>query len=720
MNVNSFIDFVAKNLDVFDKTDIKNILDGEYMILSSRLQERFAQEKEAKKRKQLLHIAEYLQDFLEEYRQEAYKFDYNKSTELGHFLYWFGFYIKNNLLTRAAETLVDIRHNFPKETKILEKCKQKLDKHRGEYTKEFALIKSNIEKTNKLKKVELLMTQWEYGQAQYEALKFLDIYPDDKDIKYYIKRIDQLKSNNINETIDLNKDFFEKVWLLQLSKKENLHKNDFKEIYKKLKHLQRVKDFESWIALIRYIKEKFSIEDKNFAKYYNIFLDQKGKIIQNRQREEYKLEIKSLNLLLKNKQYKEANIKATGILKKYPLIEKKEVFKIINKIDREKKQAVKYANRGKFEVWFEEIQISMAKLSKKWLYQFYEKMAWFLKARIDLKLALQIVYSQSKDLGLKRFVREVLDWIDSWMKLSEIFRWQPKIAKMDVALVRIWESTWKLWDIFESLLQTYKENDQRAKKIKSVMIYPSIVFTLTIALFAALLIFIMPKFVTFYGQVWVSLPAITVFMLAASDFLINQWPILIVWIVGFFFFVKALSYTTIWKYIISYVVLRIPIVKTILYKKYIIYFSKYLSLLLKSWVSLLEAMDLIILGTSNILYLDEYRRIRFELESWATFAKAVWLGQLDDISSYNNYYIPIDLAYAIDTWEKTWQLWSLLEEVAERYDYDLQFTIKNLQSLMEPFILIIVWWMVFVFVLSVFLPLINVYSVLGKMWGLGG
>ena len=84
----------------------------------------------------------------------------------------------------------------------------------------------------------------------------------------------------------------------------------------------------------------------------------------------------------------------------------------------------------------------MAKFNKNGLYQFYEKMAWFLKGKMHLKFALDVVYAQAKDLGLKKFVRDLKNGIENGAKLSEIMAlYMPPITKLDTAMVRIAEST---------------------------------------------------------------------------------------------------------------------------------------------------------------------------------------------------------------------------------------------------------------------------------------
>jgi type II secretory pathway component PulF len=711
MDFKRFTEFIGQNLDLLDKDDVKYIIGGDYTTLFNKLNEKYKEEQDPSKKAKLEKIAIFLDKFIKEYNSSSYKFSYEKCEVFEHFNYWFDFYLLNNFLKNAEQVIKDMELKFPTNAVKIEKLKKKMDKVKWDYDKEAEKLRQNILKKNKFKTIEMLIWQTEYGKAMYEALELLQEFPNDPQIKTYLQKIDALKSTSSWETIKISWDFFEKVWLLSLTKSKELKQSDIQEIYKKLKFLKSSRDYDAALWLISYIKDKYKIEDKNLLRFQSYFVEAKSKVQLKQQEEEYTLEYKSLKLLMKNKQYKEALWKANTILKKYALINKKNIFNIIQQIDRERKLVLN--QKSSFDRWFMDLQMRMASLNKKSLASFYEKMAWFLNAKMDLKLSLQVIYHQSKDLWLKKFVKSLLEWVDSGMKLSEILRWYSIIWKQEVAMIKIWETTWKLWDMFKVISDTYKENESRKKKIKSVMIYPWVVITVTILIFIWLIVTIIPKFVDFFGQMKVELPIITRALIWLSDFFVNQWYLALWLLVWFIIGYKMFSKTQMWDVFNSWMSLNTPIVKQVVYRKYVIHLAWNISLLLRAWISLLEALDLVIYWSENVFYREEFRRLRFELETWVTFAKAIWLTNIEDIWWYANKLIPIDLAFAVDIWEKTWQVWAMLGDVAERYDEDLKMIIKNLNNLLEPFIIVLVWWIVFLFVMAIFMPLMSMYD---SMW----
>ncbi len=658
---------------------------------------------------------------MEEYKKEWYKFNYRLSNKPEHFEYWFNFYFDNYLLTDAERVLNDLKNKFG-EIDLYKKLYEKLNKYKSKYEEEYKKLQEKLEYERSLKYVDWLISAWKYKEAVHEVLSLMQKYPNDKKLESYLNKIDDLRTKNLEEFDFIKEDikFFSKLWLVDLLKSssdEKLDKKKIKKIYKQLDKFLKDKNYDGWLALVKFLRNKFKLSDKELLTYENKFIQLKEKQIRLTQKQEYKLEVKSLKILINNGQYDKALKKAVSILRKYPLVDKKEVLKLIKKIHQEKNKILK--KWSSLEDKLEALSLKLARLSKKWLLEFYEKMAWFLKSKMDLKFSLKVIYYQTKDYWLKKFVKDILEWLESGLKLSEVMSWYSIVGKRDISLIKMAEKTGKLDLIFNNIAQEYKEAENRRKKIKSVMIYPSIVITVTIAIFIWLLIFIVPKFVKFFGEVWVELPLITRIVIWLSNWLKTNYILFIVILIATIVLLKIFFSTEIWKWIKSYLVLKLPIFKEISYRNNIIYITSNLWLLLKAWVPLLEALDIIIEWMENKLYNRELKRIRHEVEIWVGIWKAIGIWELSDRVKYTNWLIPIDVAYAIDVWERTGQLANLLSDVSERYEEDLKMIIKNLQSLMEPFIILLVWSLIFTFVMSIFLPMIKLYDVVWQMWWMG-
>ena len=720
MDFYKLIEFLLDNLDYFTAEEIYSFFNWDFWYIYKSFNNKFLNEKDPKKKQKYIEILLELEKLREDYKKNAYKYNYNACEKLQHFLYWYDFYLKNKFFDKVKQVLQDIRKHTD-DINLYRKLLKKYEQEKKKYEESREKLLKEIEYEQRRWYIEYLISKGEFSSAVSEISHLLKDRPSDKTLLEYLQKIDDLKRQKEIDDIKYSEDILKKLWLLEkfkITDPKKIQEGDFKNLFNKLKQLEKSKDYEGGLSLIWYLEQRLKISDSRLLKYKERFLKIKRDILKKRQEEAYKLELKTLQFLIENKNYDEAIRKIYSLMRKYPFVDKKDLLKQLEKIYSSKIKQLK-----KWDKWIEnkleELLMRFSNLSKKWLFEFYEKMAWFLKWKMDIKFALDVIYSQTKDLWLKKFVRDLREWIDNGIKLSEIMSWYPQIPRLDIAMVKVAESTGRLGEIFYNIYQMHKEEEERRKKIKSVLTYPVVVIIITIAIFIGLLVFIIPKFVMFYKQVNVPLPFITQILIDLSYLIRDKWNRLLVGLVLVIIILKLFFKTEWWQYWLSWLTINLPVVKEIVRRKYIIFFTSTLSLLLKSGVNLLDSLDLIIEWTENKLYQDEFKRIRFELESWNSLAKIIWLTDSSNVSNYKNLFIPIDVAYSIDIWEKTWQLSNMLWQVAQRYDEDLRLIIKTLQNLMEPFIIVIVWWIVFIFILAIFLPMIHIYDIIWKMgrWG---
>ncbi len=149
MNLNKFLDFVWKNVDILSVEDIKLIINWKYTKLLKRLNDKYISEDDKKEKKKIEKLVDFLSDFIEDYKKSAYKYNYLESTEFPHFAYWFNFYLKNKFLDRAKEVLEDTRKQFP-EDKRIKKLEKKLNKEKSWYKEEYLRIKYETDRKDKI------------------------------------------------------------------------------------------------------------------------------------------------------------------------------------------------------------------------------------------------------------------------------------------------------------------------------------------------------------------------------------------------------------------------------------------------------------------------------------------------------------------------------------------------------------------------------------------
>ena len=353
---------------------------------------------------------------------------------------------------------------------------------------------------------------------------------------------------------------------------------------------------------------------------------------------------------------------------------------------------------------------------KKELWQFINKLSIFLNSWIDIKWALAILIKQTKNPYMQKIVTEIRQNIDHWISISETMENYPKVFdNLTISLINVWEKTWQLWLILNELDTTLLENIELKWKVKWAMIYPMILLSLTIMMVVFMMVFIIPRITASFDKAGTDLPALTQFVVWISDFLINKWYIIILYIVIFVIAMKLINKTYLWKIFFSRLFTKLPIFGFIVKQSNVVYFIKAFTLLQNAWVLLLDAIKTSSNVVPNLLYKRELIRIKNEVEVWLTISKALWLNLEYETSIYQNELFSEEFAYVVSTWEETWSLSKSLEKIWRNYSKELKRYIWNLSAMMEPVIIVIVWFLVGTIVVAIMLPFFKLGDVASKM-----
>lgn len=370
-------------------------------------------------------------------------------------------------------------------------------------------------------------------------------------------------------------------------------------------------------------------------------------------------------------------------------------------------------NRKK-RLWFHSNKqiVLFSSVSKKEIWAFINKMSIFINSWIDIKSALSIAIRQIKNPKFKDIIIEMRLNIDHWITIAETMQQYPKIFdSLVTSLVWVWEKTWQLWRILGELDKSLLENIELKWKVKWAMIYPIILLSLTIWVVTFMMLFIVPKITETFAKANVKLPALTQFIVNTSNFFKNDYLIIILIIILINVIVKLIKKTNIGKMMFAKMTISIPVLWNILKQSNIIYFIKSFTILLDSWVLLLDALKVASDVVPNMIYKREVVRIKNEVELGLPISKSLWLNLDYEESLYLNKLFNEEFAYVISTWEETWTLSDSLKKIWTNYDVELKRKISNLSASLEPIIIVIVWFLVWTIVIWIMLPFFEMWKV---------
>jgi len=377
--------------------------------------------------------------------------------------------------------------------------------------------------------------------------------------------------------------------------------------------------------------------------------------------------------------------------------------KIIALLKKAQKDQLKHSFWTK--KWASKEFLLFAKAGQKDVWQFINKFSIFINSGIDVKWALGILIKQSKNPLIKKIVEEMRNNIDHGVSIHETMLQYPKVFDpLTTALIEVWEKTWQLGKILNELDTNLLESIELKWKVKGAMVYPMILLGLTICMVVFMMVFIVPRITEAFSKAGTDLPGMTQFVVNVSNFFINSWYLVIVWIIGFVVLVKLVKITYTGQMFFAKLAFRAPIFWYVVRQSNIIYFIKSFTILLDAWVLLLESIKTSSKVVPNLLYKKEIIRIKNEVEVGLTMSKSLGLNLDYDTNVYLNKLFSEEFAYVVSTGEETGTLSGSLQKIGHNYNGELKRYIENMSSMMEPIIIVIVGILVGTIVVAIMLP----------------
>lgn len=333
---------------------------------------------------------------------------------------------------------------------------------------------------------------------------------------------------------------------------------------------------------------------------------------------------------------------------------------------------------------------------------FSRQLSSLLKSGIAITVALSSIAEQTKNKLLKETINAVLKDIQTGVSFSEALAKHPDIfSDLFVSMIKVGETTGILDEVLERLTQLNMQELEVKARIKSAMTYPLILVTVAIIIVSFLLINIIPKFVVVFETYEAKLPLATQILLGISFLLRRLWLLVIAAVAIFIFWFRRYIKTEKGRYKFDFYLLRLPLFGQLYLKLIVARFSRTLGALVKSGVSILEALSVTEKTVGNSVIsrvIDNIRSAITEGQSLTEPFKASGV-------------FPATVIQMVSLGEKSGKLDQMLIEVANFYDREVDYTVRNITTALEPLLLLAMGAMVAFIALSVLLPIFNLIKV---------
>lgn len=350
-----------------------------------------------------------------------------------------------------------------------------------------------------------------------------------------------------------------------------------------------------------------------------------------------------------------------------------------------------------------EITLFGKSFSNKKKESFYSELSVLLNAGITLKDALTLISEEQKKKDDRELFENVIDKIVYGKSLSEAIKEQSVFTEYEYYSLKIGEETGSLQKVTNELGHYYKRKNEQRRTILNALSYPIIVMITAVFAVIFMLQFVVPMFVDIFKQNKVELPWITKVIVAISDsFQENIWNLLLIILVVVV--LKKIISKKIWyQRNISKFQLKIPYIGELLRKIYISQFTQATALLVNAKVPLLNCIEL----TKKMIDFYPLQNALQHIENDIIQGKEL-------SASLSNY--PIfdkKMISLLKVAEQTNQNEYIFEKLTKQYNDDIQYQSKLLSTVLEPFIMIFLGALVAVILISMYLPMFKLSTVIG-------
>jgi type IV pilus assembly protein PilC len=361
---------------------------------------------------------------------------------------------------------------------------------------------------------------------------------------------------------------------------------------------------------------------------------------------------------------------------------------------------------------FKQARVSRnVKISSKEKINFLDQLWNLLQSWIPIINSIKIIIYQTKNKKIKDILNEIINKLNKWDNLATSFNWYPKIFWIfDISIVEMWEITWKLWDSIE----TIKSKEEKAKELKWkiiwALIYPIVIICLSLIMIWVFMIYVIPKVQQMYSDSKVNLPTLTQKVIDLSEFIQANIVYIIIWTIVFIILLIVFKTNKLTKIYWDNMILRIPIFGKLIKKKILALFTSSLWILLQNWIIINKSLEISAKALENDYYERELTEIISRVSKWIELSTLMWINEIQ--SGKENFLFPIELSSVVKIWEETWNLANLLVKISNKMNREIDSIVKNIQTAIEPIVIILVGWIVWVLIMAIMLPFFNMVNVI--------
>lgn len=331
------------------------------------------------------------------------------------------------------------------------------------------------------------------------------------------------------------------------------------------------------------------------------------------------------------------------------------------------------------------------------------QLATMINAGLPISQSLRTLEEQLQNPRLRKMLEAISGDVEGGSSLSNAFaRFPDFFSALDITLISAGETSGTLDKTLLRLADQLEKEQSLIRKVRGALYYPAFIIIVVIGVVALMVIYVMPQMKDLYASFDADLPFLTRALIASSNFLGKFFPFIFAGLGALGFFLRNAVKKPVGRRIWDKIKIEVWGIGELMKKIYMARFSQTLSTLIGSGVPLLDALQITSKGIGNVLYEE------FIMDA----AEKVKAGvALSEPLKANPYFPPV-VPQMIAVGEKTGELDSMLKNLSDYFEEEVEVLVKGLSNLLEPIIIVVIGGIVALILVGIMMPIYGLGNVL--------
>lgn len=348
----------------------------------------------------------------------------------------------------------------------------------------------------------------------------------------------------------------------------------------------------------------------------------------------------------------------------------------------------------------ERLNVLLSRVKADELVMITRNLGSMLNAGLTVTRSLSVIERQSTNPKLVSVIKDIVGRINNGQQFYEALKEYPEVfSDLYVAMIKAGEESGNLAESLKTLSVQMERSSNLTKKIKGAMIYPAIVMGVMVVIGILMMVFVMPQITNVFKSIDMELPATTQFLINTSDFFAEHTFLTLALMFGLIASVVYFFRTKTGKVVSSWTVVRLPIVGTMAKETNSARTARTLSSLLNSGVDVIQAIEITEEVVQNVFYKKILQEARTRVEKGTPLSE-IFIERTD--------LYPILVGEMIMVGEETGQISGMLNELAMFYEIEVERKTKDLSTIIEPLLMVVIGAGVGFFALAMIAPIYSI------------